>query len=96
MIVRLVALLVLPILAAIGLSSGTAHAATFDPGRIIDDVIFTNASTMSVAQIQNFLNSKVPTCDTNGTLPASDFGRPDLTHAQYAAMRGWQAPPTLA
>ena len=93
MIVRLVALLVLPILTAIGLSSGTAHAATFDPGRIIDDVIFTNASTMSVAQIQNFLNSKVPTCDTNGTLPASDFGRPDLTHAQYAAMRGWQTPP---
>ena len=93
MIVRLLAILVLPILAIISLPSGTAQAATFDPGRIIDDVIFTNASSMSVAQIQGFLNSKVPTCDTNGTLPASDFGRPDLTHAQYAALRGWQAPP---
>jgi len=42
----------------------SAEAASFDPGRIIDDSIFTNKSAMSVADIQNFLNSKVPTCDT--------------------------------
>ncbi|MFZ2513991.1 MAG: hypothetical protein WAW63_06055, partial [Candidatus Saccharimonadales bacterium] len=69
------------------------NAATFDPGRIIDDAVFTNYTSMNVANIQSFLNSKVPSCDTNGTQPASDFGRPDLTHAQYAALKGWQAPP---
>lgn len=70
-----------------------AHAAAFDPGRIIDDSVMTNSSTMTVTQIQAFLNSKVSVCDTTGTLPASDFNRPDLTHAQYAATRGWQGPP---
>ncbi len=73
-----------------------AHAATtagFKAGNIIDDIVFTNSNTMSVTQIQAFLNSKVSTCDTNGTQPASEFGRSDLTHAQYAALQGWQAPP---
>jgi hypothetical protein len=65
----------------------------FDAGRIIDDSVFTNSSSMDVNQIQVFLNSKTPNCDTNGTQPASDFGRSDLTHAQYAATRGWPAPP---
>ena len=65
----------------------------FNAGRIIDDAVFTNSNSMSVNQIQVFLNSKVPDCDTNGTHPASDFGRSDLTHAQYAATRGWPGPP---
>jgi len=39
----------------------------FNPGRIIDDLVFFNKNSMSVTQIQNFLNSKVPTCDTNHT-----------------------------
>lgn len=73
-----------------------AHATAvtgFNPGRIIDDGIFTNSNTLNAIQIQAFLNSKVSSCDTNGTQPASDFGRPDLTHAQYAALMGWSAPP---
>lgn len=41
-----------------------ARAATFDPARIIDNTVFTNKNSMSVGDIQNFLNSKVPTCDT--------------------------------
>lgn len=73
--------------------SEPANAATFNPGRIIDDSVFTNSQSMSVTQIQAFLNSKVSSCDTNGTKPASEFGRSDLTHAQYASMRGWSAPP---
>ena len=77
----------------VGLGGNEAHASSFNAGKIIDDVIFTNNSSMSASQVQAFLNSKVPTCDTNGTMPASDFGRPDLTHAQYAAMRGWPGPP---
>jgi len=36
----------------------------FNAGRIIDDGVFTNSSSMDVGQIQAFLNSKVPTCDT--------------------------------
>jgi len=71
----------------------SAYTAGFNAGRIMDDYIFTNNGTMNVSQIQAFLNSKVTSCDTAGTRPASDYGRPDLTHAQYAAMRGWSAPP---
>lgn len=41
-------------------------ASNFKAGRIIDDAIFTNKNAMSAAQIQEFLNSKVPACDTNG------------------------------
>ena len=43
--------------------------ADWKPGRIIDDAVFQNKSSMSVAQIQQFLDSKVPTCDTNGSKP---------------------------
>jgi hypothetical protein len=50
----------------------TTHAA-FEAGRIIDDGVFTNQSTMSPSAIQGFLNSKVPSCDTYGTQP-SEFG----------------------
>lgn len=73
-----------------------AHAAPvtgFSSGYILSDNIMTNSQAMNVSQIQSFLGSKVTNCDTNGTQPASDFGRPDLTHAQYAALRGWAAPP---
>ena len=73
--------------------ASAASLANWNAGRIIDDTIFTNNLSMSPTQIQQFLNSKVSSCDTNGTQPASEFGRPDLTHAQYAASRGWSAPP---
>jgi hypothetical protein len=80
--------------ASISLYSLQAHAASgFDPSRIIDDAVFTNTGTMNASQIQSFLNSKVPTCDTNGTQSAADFGYPNLTHAQYAAKVGWPSPP---
>lgn len=39
----------------------------FNPGRIIDDAVFTNWSSMSASDIQNFLNSEDPSCDTNGS-----------------------------
>lgn len=42
-------------------------AADWRAGRIIDDGIFTNANDMSVADIQAFLNAKVPVCDSQGT-----------------------------
>ena len=77
-------------------ASSSVHAASasgFVAGRIIDDDVFTAYNALNQSQIQSFLNSKVPSCDTNGTLPASEYGRSDLTHAQYAASRGWGSPP---
>ena len=45
----------------------------FQPGRIIDDNVFFNGRDMEVSQIQQFLNTKVPTCDTNGTVSKSYY-----------------------
>lgn len=42
-------------------------ASDWEAGRIIDDGIFRASQTMGPENIQNFLNSKVPTCDTWGT-----------------------------
>ncbi|MES2630707.1 MAG: RICIN domain-containing protein [Patescibacteria group bacterium] len=66
-----------------------SNGANFNPGRIIDDSTFYNAGSMSTPAIQSFLNERVPICDTYGTSP-SGYGN---TRAQYAASRGWQAPP---
>jgi len=52
---------------------GATSLSNWSAGRIIDDVIFTNSDSMSKDQIQSFLNSKVPVCDTNGT-QVSEFG----------------------
>lgn len=46
-------------------SALAANASNFQAGRIIDDVVFTNKNAMSVSDIQNFLNSKVPSCNSN-------------------------------
>ena len=40
----------------------------FNPGRIIDDAVFTNKNSMSVSDIQTFLNAKGASC-TNGEAP---------------------------
>lgn len=61
-----------------------ANKSDFNPGYIIDDSIFYNSLSMDPSQIQAFLLSKNPNCDYDGTQPASDWGRPDLTHAQLA------------
>ncbi len=70
----------------------TAHAVPvvgFNAGRIIDDSVFTNNTSMSPGQIQSFLNGKVPTCDTQGTQP-SEFG--GGTRAQWGTARGTPPP----
>lgn len=58
-------------------TSDAASGKDFNPGRIIDDAVFYNSTAMDTAQVQQFLNSKVPTCDTNGQ-QLSEFGGPDL------------------
>lgn len=63
----------------------------FNAGRIIDDVIFFSPS-LSPDEIQVFLNSKVPVCDTNGTKPYN--GGPQ-TRAEWAAANGKPQPPYI-
>lgn len=72
------------------LGSTSAHAAVtgFNPGNIIDNGVFTDTSTMSSGDIQNFLNSKVPRCDTQGSQMYNSW----QTRAQYASSRGYSTP----
>ena len=65
-----------------------ATASNWEAGRIIDDGVFYNGEDMSVEQIQAFLNSKVTSCDTNGTQMYNSY----QTNAQYAASKGWPGP----
>lgn len=69
-------------------TTGAAPVVGFQAGRIIDDAIFTAKDTMNASQIQNFLNSKVPICDTNGTQP-SEYG--GGTRAQWAQAKYGQS-----
>ncbi len=74
-------------------SSGQASALSgseFNAGRIMDDSIFFNGTTMNTGDIQAFLNAKMPSCDTNGTAIYSG----STTRAQYGASRGYPAPYT--
>lgn len=57
--------------------SATATTAGFSPNQIMSDAVMTNHNSMNANDIQVFLNSKVPTCDTNGQ-QNSEFGGPDL------------------
>ncbi|HRN90145.1 MAG TPA: hypothetical protein PK265_00200 [Candidatus Saccharibacteria bacterium] len=50
----------------------------FNPGYIISDNVFTNYQSMTVAQIQDFLKSKVPVCDTWGTGGTTTTSRRDF------------------
>jgi hypothetical protein len=42
-------------------------ASSFHAGNIISDSVFTNSNAMSANDVQTFLSSQVPSCDTNGT-----------------------------
>jgi hypothetical protein len=68
-------------------TAGALSGSDFQAGRIIDDSVFYNAQTMSVQQIQEFLNAKMPSCDTNGTQPYAG-----TTRAAYGASKGYPAP----
>jgi hypothetical protein len=80
------------ILATVAITFGLVISATpmtsalsgsdFASGRIIDDFVFTNTSTMSVQDIQSFLNSEVPNCDNWGTQPYNGTTRAAYTEAQ--------------
>lgn len=91
--VKILSSLVL-LLSILGLSTlatptSAAPVVGFRAGNIIDDAIFTNKSSMTPTQIQQFLESQVPVCDTFGQEP-SEFG--GGTRAQWAAARGYSPP----
>lgn len=69
--------------------TSAVSASDWQAGRIIDDSVFFNPITMSSPDIQNFLNAKVPVCDTNGTQP---YG--GTTRAAYGTSRGYPPPYT--
>ncbi len=69
--------------------SFAVSAADWRAGNIIDDSIFFDKNSMTVGEIQAFLNSKVPVCDTSGSKP-SEYG--GGTRAQYGASKGYPAP----
>jgi hypothetical protein len=72
--------------------SKAVSAADWKAGRIIDDAVFFNKDSMSVQQIQDFLNSKVPNCDrwnpTRFTYAGKPYGPP------YTCLKEYQENPT--
>jgi hypothetical protein len=90
-----VGLLAVLLLASVVLPSAHASALSgsqFNAGNIIDVSVFFNPNTINAGDIQNFLNAKVPTCDTNGTQPSGHAGYP--TRASWGAANGYPAPYT--
>lgn len=79
--------LALLLLVLLPIKAEALSGSEFNAGRIIDNGVFFDSSSMSVSQIQQFLNSKVPNCDTNGTQPYKG-----TTRAAYGASRGYPAP----
>lgn len=73
-------------------TASAVSASDWVAGNIISDAAFTNKDSMSVADIQAFLDTRIGTCDIWGTGIATEY-RSSLTRAQYAASRGWAGPP---
>jgi len=76
-----------------------ANMTNFSPGRIIDDSVFYDSSTMSANDIQDFLNRHIgwststksqttASCDSNG----SQIYSGSITRAQYSASKGYSTP----
>lgn len=64
-------------------SASAVTGADWQAGRIIDDGIMRSPSTMTPANIQQFLNNKMPVCDTWGEQPYAG-----TTRAEYGRARG--------
>jgi hypothetical protein len=71
-------------------TSYALSGSSFQAGRIIDDGVFFSGQTMSTPEIQAFLNSKVPACDTWG---AQSYNNTGMTRAQWTAANGKPQPP---
>lgn len=84
----LIAIFALVLLVAPQVSA--VKATDFNPGRIIDDEIFYDTSTMTAKDIDDLIKDKAPTCDLWGTKPQEDNDAPKykgLTRAEFGALR---------
>jgi hypothetical protein len=68
-------------------SANAIDPSKWDAGRIIDDNVFTNYNSMNAQQIQSFLLSKVPNCDTDGSRGSTPTSRRD-----YFISKGYPLP----
>ncbi len=64
----LISSLLLPIFTSVQVNA--VSPSDWQAGRIVDDEVFFNPNSMSTQDIQNFLNSKVPTCNAQPGNPA--------------------------
>lgn len=69
--------------------ANAANLSQWNAGRIISDSVFMNKDALNTTQIQAFLQSKNPSCDTQGMQP-SEFG--GGTRAQWGTSRGYPPP----
>jgi len=89
-IIILILLAIFSVFTPLSIMQNTVSASPvvgFKPGFIISDNIFTNYMTMSPGQIQSFLLSKVPVCDTWGTGGSTPTARRD-----YIRSYGYDVP----
>jgi hypothetical protein len=70
--------------------AGALANSDFNAARIMDDSVFFNPNTMSSVDIQNFLNSKVPVCDTNHA-PGGGYNPPFICLKDYVQTTTAQA-----
>jgi hypothetical protein len=88
--IGLVSIIVVSLVLQVFSTANAADARNFNAGRIIDDGIFANSNSMTVANIQSFFNSKT-VCDTWGQKQSELGGG---TRAQWLAAHGIPTPIT--
>lgn len=83
-------LVAVPALPAAVQPASAADAADWDPGYIIDDRIFYDSQSMSAAEVQAFLVSKLSACRSGYTC-LKDYGQPTGNIAPDRYCAGYQA-----
>lgn len=79
-------------------TTGAVSASSWQAGNIIDDLEFTDSKSMSVSQIQAFLDARLQNCDYYGTKTSELSGGTDynkdgkVTRAEYGRSKGNPAP----
>lgn len=68
--------------------ANAVSGSSWEAGRITDDGVFFNPDTLTAQEVQNFLNTKVPACDTNG----SQIYSGSTTRATYGTSQGYPPP----
>lgn len=79
-------------------TSFAADLSKFKAGNIISDSVFYNGNAMSVQDVQNFLNSKMPNCTINNGQPSRAAGAPaGTTFIAETCLKDYrQATPNMA